>query len=220
MATTLMVTPASVLRSRTPARLYVYDTLLERLPQDLQDMAAALGPFIQEAHAMVGQRHLARHRDVAAADQPRIREGLVGRPTRAGCDSRCVVDGEARDAEDVRGLKGFCQGHGWQDGGESPRQDRRARLPPAEKAQVIGQSPGRSWTVPSRVHLVSDQNRDQGLNLRVGPREGPSWTPVLGLPSPPVAQGWNGRTMPRHGPPPSGVRLGEGRLAKRAGESL
>ena len=50
-------------------------TLLERLPQDLQDMAAALGQFIQEAHAVVGQRDLAGHRDAAATVQPRIREG-------------------------------------------------------------------------------------------------------------------------------------------------
>jgi hypothetical protein len=42
------------LRFRTPAKLYVYDTILERLPQDLQDMAAALGQFIQEEHAVVG----------------------------------------------------------------------------------------------------------------------------------------------------------------------
>jgi hypothetical protein len=41
------------------------------LVQDLQDMAAALGPFIQEEHAVVGLRHLAGHRYVAAADQLR-----------------------------------------------------------------------------------------------------------------------------------------------------
>jgi len=41
-------------RSMTPARLYLYDTLLERLAQDLKDMAAALGQLIQEAHAVVG----------------------------------------------------------------------------------------------------------------------------------------------------------------------
>ena len=45
---------AKAWRSRTPARLYVYDTLLERLAQDLEDMAAELGQFIQEAHAVVG----------------------------------------------------------------------------------------------------------------------------------------------------------------------
>jgi len=69
---------AKTLRSRTPAKLYVYETLLERLAQDLEDLAAALGPCIQEAHAMVGQRHVARHRHVAPADQPRIRDGVVG----------------------------------------------------------------------------------------------------------------------------------------------
>ena len=41
-------------------------------------MAAKLGPFIQEEHAIVGQRHLARHRHVAPADQPCIRDGMVG----------------------------------------------------------------------------------------------------------------------------------------------
>ena len=59
-------------------RLCIYDTLLQRLAQDLQDMAAALGPCIQAEHAIVGQRHLAGHRHVTAADQPRLREGLVG----------------------------------------------------------------------------------------------------------------------------------------------
>ena len=63
---------AKTLKSRTPAKLYIYETLLERLPQHLQDMAATLGSLIEEEHAMVGQRHLARHRHVAPADQPRI----------------------------------------------------------------------------------------------------------------------------------------------------
>jgi hypothetical protein len=67
------------MRSRTPAKLYVYEVILKRLAQDLQDMAAALGPCIQEEHAMVGQRHVARHRHMAPADQPRIRDGIVGR---------------------------------------------------------------------------------------------------------------------------------------------
>jgi hypothetical protein len=35
-------------------------------------MTAELGAFIQEKHAMVGQRHVTRHRHVAPADQPRI----------------------------------------------------------------------------------------------------------------------------------------------------
>jgi hypothetical protein len=66
-----------MLRSRTPARLYVYGTILERLAQDLKDMAAELGPFIQEEHAIVGQRHLARHRHLAATDQAHVWEGIL-----------------------------------------------------------------------------------------------------------------------------------------------
>jgi hypothetical protein len=55
-----------------------HDTFVERLPQDLDDTAATLGPFIQAAHALVGQRHLARPRHVAPADQPHIGDGVMG----------------------------------------------------------------------------------------------------------------------------------------------
>jgi hypothetical protein len=41
------------LRFMTAARLYVYETIFERLPQDLQDMAAELGQFIQEKHPVM-----------------------------------------------------------------------------------------------------------------------------------------------------------------------
>ena len=47
-------------------RWFPDDALLEPLAQDLQDMASELGQFIQEKHAMVGQRHVARHRHAAA----------------------------------------------------------------------------------------------------------------------------------------------------------
>jgi hypothetical protein len=86
------------------------------LAQDLKDMATELGQFIQEEHAIVGQRHVSRHRHVAPADQPRIRDGVVGRATRARRDQRRTVAGEAGDAVDTRGLKDFGQGHGWQNG--------------------------------------------------------------------------------------------------------
>jgi hypothetical protein len=92
------------LRSSTPAKLYVYETILERLAQPLQDVAAAGQPFTQEENPVVRQRHVARHRHEAAADQPRIREGVVGRATRAGRDPRRAVAGEARDAREVGGV--------------------------------------------------------------------------------------------------------------------
>ena len=73
-------------------------------------MAAELRDIIQKAHVMVGQRHLAGHRHVAATDQPRIRDGVVGRATRAGRDPRRAVAGEAGDAVDAGGVEGVGEG--------------------------------------------------------------------------------------------------------------
>jgi hypothetical protein len=102
-------------------------TILERLAQDLQDMAAELWQFIQEEHAMVGQRHFARHRYVAPTDQAHIRDGVMGGATWAGGDQGGAVAGEARDAVNTRGLHGLGEGHRRQDGGEAAGQHRLAR---------------------------------------------------------------------------------------------
>jgi hypothetical protein len=48
------------------------------LAQPFEHLAPALQAFIPEAHAMERQRHLARHRHVVAADQPRIGDGVMG----------------------------------------------------------------------------------------------------------------------------------------------
>jgi hypothetical protein len=113
--------------SRTPARLSVCDTLLERLPQDLEDMAAALGQLIQEEHAIVGPRHLAQHRHVAPADQAGVRDGVMGGATRAGRDLCHAVADAAGEEVNAHGLNGFGEGHRWQDRSEPVRQHRRAR---------------------------------------------------------------------------------------------
>jgi hypothetical protein len=81
---------------------------------------------------MVGQRHVSRHRHVAATGQPRIRDGVMGRATRAGRDPRRTVPGEAGNTVDARGLKGLGEGHGWETGGEAP-------------GDVEWPAPGRPW---------------------------------------------------------------------------
>jgi hypothetical protein len=53
------------------------DAILEGLAQHLQDVACALGPFIQKEHAVVRQRHVFGHRHLSAADQPHVRNGVV-----------------------------------------------------------------------------------------------------------------------------------------------
>jgi hypothetical protein len=58
-----------------------------------------------------------RHRHAAPADQPHIRDGVVGSAKRAGRDQLGAVVGEAGDAVDVCGLDGFGQGHRRRDGG-------------------------------------------------------------------------------------------------------
>jgi hypothetical protein len=65
-------------RVRTLWRLYLCDALLKRLAQDLEDVTPALRACIPKEHPVVGQRPLARHRDLAAADPPHLRAGLVG----------------------------------------------------------------------------------------------------------------------------------------------
>jgi hypothetical protein len=89
--------------------LYVCDAVLERLAQDLEHLPATLRPFIQDEGAVVRQRHLARHRHLAPADQADIRDGVVGRATRAGRDQRRTVAGEAGDAMEACRLNGFGQ---------------------------------------------------------------------------------------------------------------
>jgi hypothetical protein len=106
---------AKALRSRTPAKLCVYDTLLQRLPQHLQDMAAELGPFIQEEHAMVGQRPLARHRHGApinpragmekwAVDKSSIDPACLGRG-HTPCEHDITSAGAARWSVPLRTLE-------------------------------------------------------------------------------------------------------------------
>jgi hypothetical protein len=76
-----MAKPTKSLKLRTLWRLYSCETLLERLAQGLEHMAATLGPFIQEEHPVVDPRHVPRCRHLAAADQAHTQDGLRGSAT-------------------------------------------------------------------------------------------------------------------------------------------
>jgi hypothetical protein len=147
------------LRFKTPAKVYSCETLLEWLAQHLKDMAAELGPFIQEEHAIVGQRHFTRHRHVAAADQPRIRDGVVGRATRPRRDQRCAVASEAGDAVDTCGLNRLGEGHRREDGREAACQPRlaTARVEPEE---MMVRTPAQPSAVPPREGMGSATTAD------------------------------------------------------------
>jgi hypothetical protein len=109
-------------------------TLLERLAEHFEDMAPEFREFVQEAHARVRQRHLARQRDLTAADPPHIRDGMVRGAKRPPGDQGGAGAGEAGDAMNTGGFDGFGQAHRRQDGGQAARQHRcpRARRTPEE----------------------------------------------------------------------------------------
>jgi hypothetical protein len=86
--------------------LYVYETLLQRLPPHFQDVAAELWSFIQQEHPMVRQRHVARPRHLAAPDPPHIGERVRRGATRPRGDQGGAGAGAAGDAMDARGLEG------------------------------------------------------------------------------------------------------------------
>jgi hypothetical protein len=121
--------------------LSVEDTLLRRLAQGVEDVAAARGECIQDEPAVVRPRSLARHRDVPAADQPHRRDRLRRRATRAYRHHRCTGAGEAGDAVEARGLEGFRQGHLRQAGGETACQPRRARPKGVQEESVMATMP-------------------------------------------------------------------------------
>jgi hypothetical protein len=81
--------------------LYSYDTRLERLAQDFEDIALALGPLIQPQEAMMRQGHLPRRGELAATDQADIGDGVVGGAEGAGGDDGGVPTRQAGDAVDL-----------------------------------------------------------------------------------------------------------------------
>jgi hypothetical protein len=112
------------LRSRTHGRWYFCAILLKGLTPHLQDMSAKLRPFIQQEHAMMRQGDLARHRELAATDQPDIGNGVMRGATRAPGHHCRAGTGEAGHVMDARGLQGFGETHGRHNGGQPACQHR------------------------------------------------------------------------------------------------
>jgi hypothetical protein len=104
-------------------------------------VAAARRPFIQKEYAVVRQRHVAGHRHLPAADQPRIGDRVVGGTKRPRRDDRGAVAGAPGDAMEAGGLEGFGERHRRQDGGEPPRQPRLPSPRGAEQEEVMVKIP-------------------------------------------------------------------------------
>jgi hypothetical protein len=90
---------------------------------------------------------------LAAADQPDIGDGVMRGAEGAGGDDGGTPPGEAGDAMDTGGLQRFRQARRHQEGGEAPRQPRRARPRKLEQQDIMDTMPASHFVSPSLPHL-------------------------------------------------------------------
>ena len=84
--TARVASAASATTSAMCGQWFLSDTILERLSQDLEDMAHAHGLLNQQQDALVRQGHLLQHRHLAAADHADVGDGVTRRTKEAGGD--------------------------------------------------------------------------------------------------------------------------------------
>ena len=95
----------------------------ERLAQHFEHVARKFRQLVQEQHAVVRQADFAGpRRSGAAADQPRVRYGVMRRAKRPPRQQSDPARQQSRDAMDLRGLDRFLKRQRRQDAGESFRE--------------------------------------------------------------------------------------------------
>src|SRR5262245_11999273 len=99
------------------------------------------------AYAVVRQRQVTRHRHVAAADQPRIRDSMVGDTKRASRHQRGAVASEAGDALNTHGRNGLGIGYIGSNAGRLAPQPRLARTR-TEPEEMVVRTPAQPSAVP------------------------------------------------------------------------
>jgi hypothetical protein len=70
----------------------------QRLARDFEHLARALGQLIQKQNPMVSEGDLPAHGNLGPADEPRIEDGMMGSPKRAGGHKGHAKAGDAMDA--------------------------------------------------------------------------------------------------------------------------
>jgi hypothetical protein len=114
---------------------------LERLAQRVEHLRLELGQFVEEEHAVMGERHLPRPRAQPAADQRRHAGGMVRGAERPAVGERAAID-LAGDRGDHRDFEQFLGRERRQDGRKSRRQHRLARAGRADHQQVVAAGGG------------------------------------------------------------------------------
>ena len=83
----------------------------QRLAQDLKHIALEFRQFIQKQHSVVCPADLARHRILAAADQPHVAGGMMRSDERAAVDQRLARLQQPEDAVNTAGFKCLLKRH-------------------------------------------------------------------------------------------------------------
>ncbi len=111
--------------------------VLHWLTQHLENVLLELGEFIQKEHPVMRERHLARLRGVAAADQPHVGDGVVRGAEGTGGDERVVPLQKPHHAVDLGRLDRLLEEHGREDGGDAPGQHGLAGTGRADHQDVV-----------------------------------------------------------------------------------
>ena len=95
--------------------------VFQRLAQHLQHALAELRQLIQKKHAAMRKRDLARARPIAAAHQPGVRDGVMGRTKRAQAHNRRIVLQHVGDGIHARYIECLFKAERRQDGRQCAR---------------------------------------------------------------------------------------------------
>ncbi len=116
--------------------------IFQGLAQDLEDVAGKLRQLVEKEQAVVGQRDLAGPGDDAAADQPGVGDGVVGRAEGAlGDEARSGVE-HAGDGVNLGGLQSLFEGERGEDGGQALGQHGFAGAGRADHQNVVAAGRG------------------------------------------------------------------------------
>jgi hypothetical protein len=206
-------------RSTTCGRLYFCDPLLKRLAQDLEDVTPELRECSEEEHAVVCPRHLCRQRHLTAADQPHLRNRMMGGATRLRGHKGRAPAGQAGNAMDARGFDGLGQRHLRQERREASRQPRCPRPRGTQQEDVGVRTPGSRLALePHRGYCQDSWRRMVSVAVRFEPGAPvrSRWPEPRRLPAVPAQCLIVARCLelPRSGPPARGLRAAEPALAQ------
>ena len=147
---------------------------LERLAQRVERLRLEFGHLVEEEHAVMGERDLARPRPQAAADQRRHAGGMMRGAERAAVGERAALD-LARHRGDHGHFEQLGRSERRQDGGKPRRQHRLAGAGWPDHQQVMAAGSGdleRAFGALLALDVVEVDQRAAGLaDLRLRARE-------------------------------------------------